>query len=65
MANTLFNWLLDIVYKISEFGTWLTTSKTYEFLGQSLTFTPLTIFSFGTLTTIIGLHVIHLIWVNG
>lgn len=52
--ETLFNFLLNILVSIAQFGQWLITPL--EYINMS----PLAIFSVAGITTIIGIHLIRL-----
>lgn len=55
MVNTLFQWILDIPKSLIPFVGWLTTTLPH------LDITPLAILSIGGFTTIMILHVVHLV----
>lgn len=54
MAETLFNFMLNIINVLGSFGNWLITPL--EYIGYS----PLTIFSVGGITLLLSIHLIKL-----
>lgn len=57
MAETLFNWLLNIPQYVASFGSWLTS----DMLIGSWSISPLGLFGLGGVAVLIGIIGVHVV----